>query len=88
MEQVQRPSGVNVGVLNPGITVYIKGSETVDGSFRITLDVNETTIRIEERVSGVWVLTSLELTTSNWIVDDIKGEFVLDDNTGDLVLEG
>lgn len=88
MTQIQRPSGVNVGVLNPGTTVYIKGDDNTDGSFRITLDENETSIRIEERVSGVWILTSLELTTSNWLVDDIEGEFVLDDITGNLVLEG
>ena len=88
MPQIQRPSGINVGILNPGTTVYIKGSETVDGSFRITLDEDETSIRIEERVAGVWVLTQLELNTSNWVVDDNLGEFVLDDNTGNLVLEG
>ena len=88
MPVVHRPSGVNVAVLNPGTTVYVKGSETVDGSFRITLDENKTTIRIEERVAGVWVLTQLELQTGNWVVDDTLGEFVLDDDTGDLVLEG
>ena len=88
MTVVQRPSGINVGVLNPGTTVYIKGSETVDGSFRITLDEDETSIRIEERVAGVWVLTQLELQTSNWVVDDNTGQFVLDDVTGNLVLEG
>lgn len=88
MPNIQRPSGVNVGVFNPGTTVYIKGDDVTDGSFRVTLDVDEESIRIETRVSGVWILASLELTTSNWIVDDIKGEFVLDNDTGDLVLEG
>lgn len=88
MAQIQRPSGVNVAVFNPGTTVYIKGSEFVDGSFRVTLDDGETLVRIEQRVAGVWVLASIEITTSNWIVDDTLGEFVLDDTTGDLVLEG
>jgi len=88
MVQIQRPSGVNVGVLNPGTTVYVKGDADTDGSFRLTLDTDQTSIRIEELVSGVWVLTQLELKTSNWLVDDTKGEFVLDNDTGDLVLEG
>ena len=87
MVEIQRPSGVNVGVFNPGNTVYIKGNENTDGSFRVTLDDDEELVRIEKRVAGVWVLASLELTTENWLVDDALGEFVLDEN-GDLILEG
>ena len=72
---------------NPTNTLYIKGSETVDGSFRITLDDNDQIVRMEERVSGEWVLADLQFKVSSWVIDDDLGEFVLDE-TGEIVFEG
>ncbi len=53
--QVQRPSGVNVGVSNPGRFIYIKGNETTDGSWRLSFTLGDINPQIEERVAGVWI---------------------------------
>lgn len=85
---IQRPSGINVGVNNPGTTVYIKGSEFVDGSFRHTLNAAEEVVQVQERVAGVWVKAPIEFSISSWIIDGITGQIVINDLTGELVLEG
>ena len=62
--QTQRPSGVNVGVNNPGEIIYIKGNETTDGSFRVTLNGANTLILFEERVGGTWVGADIGVDTN------------------------
>ena len=85
-----------VGVDNSTFThtAYIKGNEFVDGSVRLTLDAaTEKITRVECRVAGVWILSELLAnlapdSVADWIVDDILGEFVLNDATGVPVQEG
>ena len=68
MVQVSRPSGVNIGVNNPGTTAYITGSEFVDGSLRyqiidiiMTKGVGiEPVTEIQKRVDGIWQPTSFK----------------------------
>lgn len=62
--QIQRPSGVNVGVNNPGNIVYLIGNENTDGSIRLipgTDDIQQ----IQKRENGVWNPTSLELSADS-----------------------
>lgn len=70
-------------------TVYVKGTESIDGSVRFILDQTGAIIRAERRVLGVWVLTIVETSgaSPNWLVDDDLGEFILDP-IGDIVIEG
>lgn len=63
MVETQRPSGVNVGVNNPGEIVYIQGNETTNGSFRVTLNVGNTAILFEERTAGTWNTVSVSFGT-------------------------
>ena len=58
---VQRPSGVNVGVNNPGTVVYIKGNEATDGSIRLLYTLGDDLTRIERRTSGVWNITRFNI---------------------------
>lgn len=61
---IQRPSGVNVGVNNPGKTIYIKGNENTDGSFRIILNAGNMLVLFEVRVAGTWVSAAIEVSTA------------------------
>lgn len=65
----QRPSGVNVGVFNPGEIVYIKGREDLDGSIRYILNPNDKDITLEQRKSGVWNPTALRLSGNTLFLD-------------------
>lgn len=69
--EVQRPSGVNVGVNNPGEIVYIKGNETTDGSIRFILNTGDDEVTFEERATGVWNPTGLRLASSTLFLDRI-----------------
>ena len=84
---IQRPSGINVGVLNPGDTVYITGTEDVDGSLRLIADASGLFAVIETRVSGTWVLADLQKSYATHILDNNLGELVFDE-TGEAVFEG
>lgn len=84
---IQRPPGVNVGVNNPGTTVYFKGNETTDGSLRIVADDTGLFGVMETRVSGVWVLADLQKSYSTHVLDDTLGELVFDQNA-EAVFEG
>lgn len=84
---VQRPSGINVGVLNPGTSVYIQGSEFVDGSLRIRADSSGGFAVIEQRVAGTWERTDLQKTYRTHVVDDDRGQLVFDAN-GEALFEG
>lgn len=57
MINIQIPGGVNVGVNNPGTTVYIKGNENTDGSIRTIYTIDDDLTRVEKRRSGVWGFT-------------------------------
>lgn len=88
MLHIQRPTNPDISVRNPRDTVYIKGDEFTDGSFRFIIDLDQDEVHIEERISGVWVLTTMTQTASSWLVDDNLGEFVLEDATGEVVTFG
>ncbi len=85
--EIQRPSGVNVGVNNPGDTIYIKGNESTDGSLRIIADASGAFGVMEQRVSGIWVIADLQTSLATHVIDDILGELVLD-QFGEAVFEG
>lgn len=57
---VSRPNTLDVTRTNPRDVLYISGDANTDGSFRITLNAAGETIRLEERVSGIWVLAPLD----------------------------
>lgn len=63
--EILRPSGVNVGVNNPGITVYIKGNANTDGSIRFMFTEGDPTAHIESRAAGVWNDTGLRFSSSS-----------------------
>ncbi len=84
---IQRPSGVNVGVNNPGDTVYIKGNEFTDGSLRQIADASGTFGVTETRISGVWVIADMQTSLATHVIDDTLGELVLD-QTGEAVFQG
>jgi len=74
-----RPSGVNVGVNNPGTTIYITGNESTDGSIRLILESGETIANIELRTSGIWNDTSLRFSSGSVEVGrDLKLEAAAD----------
>ncbi len=77
----------DVTVNNPLGVVYVCGNETTDGSYRFVCDESRMVIRAEKRVAGVWVIADMEHQISTWVIDDILGEIVLDEN-GLLVLQG
>lgn len=83
---VQRPPGVNVGVNNPGTTVYIQGNDTTDGSLRFTTDGNGN-ILAEERILGVWTPADIQFSYASHIIDGALGEIVFDQN-GEPVFVG
>jgi len=83
---IQRPSGVNVGVNNPGTTVYIQGRENLDGSVRLITD-EDGNILAEIRVSGVWSPTDMQFSYSSHVIDDTLAELVFDQN-GEAVFQG
>lgn len=58
---ISRPSGVNVGVNNPGVIVYIKGNAFTDGSIRFILKDGDSEATLEERVDGIFSPTGLIL---------------------------
>lgn len=49
---------------NPSSTLYIKGSEFVDGSIRFLFTEGDPTAHIESRTNGVWNDTGLRLSSS------------------------
>jgi len=61
-QQVSRPSGVNVGVNNPGTTVYITGNESTDDSLRYETVIfnSEIVTEIQKRIDGLWQPTSFK----------------------------
>ena len=60
MVQIQRPSGVNVGVNNPGTIVYLSGNDTTDGSVRLLADTDGIA-ELQERNQGIWEPGELRL---------------------------
>ena len=80
---ISRPSGVNVGVRNPGDTIYVKGSEFVDGSarFRAAEAAEPLEIFAEERIDGVWTLAPLISWEPN--VDRDTATMSIDRETGE-----
>ena len=66
--EIQRPSGVNVGVNNPGITVYITGNANTDGSIRFMFTEGDPTAHLESRANGVWNDTGLRLSSSSMLL--------------------
>lgn len=66
---ISRPSGVNVGVNNPGEIVYIKGNAFTDGSIRLNLKPGDTDITLEQRESGVFNPTGLRLSANTLFLD-------------------
>ena len=70
MADIQRPSGVNVGVNNPGITVYIKGNESTDGSLRLNVVPNggSTVTEIQRRINGIWQPASFKTGANSVLV--------------------
>lgn len=62
MVNIQKPSGVNVGVNNPGSIVYISGNEFTDGSLRyeIVQSNGANVTEIQERIDGLWQPTSFK----------------------------
>lgn len=49
---------------NPAVQdgmIYLKGNEKIDGSLRIIVGIDPKKVRIEERTSGVWNTTSIEV---------------------------
>ena len=79
-----------VGVANYGplTSAFLFGDDHTDGSVRVFYDSGGDVVRHEKLVAGVWeLMPSSEIGTANWIVDDILGEFVLDE-FGLLVYEG
>ena len=83
---IQRPSGVNVGVNNPGDTVYISGNDSTDGATRFMVDSAGVAV-FQIRVAGEWVPGNLQFSTKTWVVDSILGEYVLDE-LGQQIYEG
>ena len=61
---ISKPTGVNVGVSNPGTIVYVKGNETTDGGIRFIIGSDQI-CRIEQRKDGVWNPTDLQLDSSS-----------------------
>lgn len=82
MSRVDRPAGVNVGVFNPGDTVYVKGNESTDGSirFQIILIDDEDVTEIQERIAGVWQIASL-ITQDPPTLHDRQAAFSVSDQT-------
>jgi len=62
---VHRPSGVNVGVNNPGEIVYLKGNESTDGSIRLIFTAGDPSSHIESRANGVWNDTGFRFSSSS-----------------------
>ena len=67
----------NVNIVNPLNILYIKGNESTDGSIRFILNSGFDNIEIEKREDGIWNPTDLEINT----------RFVIDDNTGNMVID-
>lgn len=91
---VTRPSGVNVGVFNPGEAVYLKGREDLDGSLRVVPDITDgTKFQFEVRAGGAWNTTGGVFSQSSVLfgrdlVASAAGEWLqtLSVNTGDKAL--
>lgn len=72
MVNIQRPSGVNVGVNNPGKTVYIgninadtPANENTDGTIRLIFTVGDSSAHIELRANGVFNDTGFRYAASS-----------------------
>ena len=70
--EIQRPSGVNVGVNNPGVTVYLgninagqPANDTTDGSIRLAFTSGDPTAHIALRTNGVWNDTGFRFSSSS-----------------------
>lgn len=61
----QRPSGVNVGVFNPGEIVYVNGNEVTDGSIRLIVDDTAENVEFQLREAGVWNVTGIQIAASS-----------------------
>ncbi len=72
MVEIQRPPGVNVGVNNPGKSVYIgninagsSANDTTDGSIRLQFDVGDSEAHVALRADGVWNDTGFRFASSS-----------------------
>lgn len=65
MVDIQRPSGVNVGVRNPGDIVYIKGDAFTDGSIRFISSAVGQEATLEVRRSGIFRSAGLNLAAAS-----------------------
>ena len=54
-------AGDNVSITNPVGTIYVKGSEFVDGSIRLVPDAAGVNVEMQQRADGVWNETGLQL---------------------------
>lgn len=61
----QRPSGTNVGVFNPGETVYVTGNDFTDGSIRLIVDDAAENVEFQFRASGVWNVTGIQIAAAS-----------------------
>lgn len=59
---IQRATGTNLAVSNPGEIVYLKGNESTDGSIRFLVDAGIP--EVQERKAGIWVAGELRLDAS------------------------
>lgn len=83
---ISRPSGVNVGVMNPGDTVYITGDANTDKSLRLHGHVQpdgRMAVFVEEMRDGDDFL--VEIKAQEDVTDDLLGAVIVDDNSGDVV---
>lgn len=62
---VQRSGSTNLARSNPFNTLYIKGSEGVDGSIRLIFVEGDMVAHIEERADGVWNDTGFRFESSS-----------------------
>lgn len=69
MTETTRPSGVNVGVNNPGAIVYVKGNETTEESIRFILNPGDEEITLEQRLIGVWNPTKFRVSANTLFLD-------------------
>ena len=82
---ISRPSGVNVGVMNPGDTIYVKGDATTANSLRFHAHVKADglmAIFAEEMRDGADFLVDLQAQEG---LSDAGGDVIVDDNSGDIV---
>lgn len=83
MTEIQKPTGVNVGVHNPGEIIYIKGNESTDGSYRVILNGAGTLVLFETRAAGVWASADISVSTAL-----TEGQVPTADGEGILIYSG